>query len=184
MSKWSKVGGWLKDNASDGAALVGSLLTGNVAGAVAAGAALVSSATGSNDPSKVLEKLQSDPDAVLKLKELVYKNEQDVRAHIETMERLELKDQQLEHSETQQTIRAGDASTDREIRMVRPTMAKQSWIATICYCIGCFGLLAMSGDDVFSGYIAMTLFAPAGAYLGLRTTDKGIHAWKEAKSTK
>ena len=37
---WSDVGSWLKDNAGTGAALVGSLLTGNVPGAVAAGVAL------------------------------------------------------------------------------------------------------------------------------------------------
>lgn len=30
MSTWSKVGDWLKDNAGSGAALVGSLVTGNV----------------------------------------------------------------------------------------------------------------------------------------------------------
>ena len=52
--KWSAVGGWLKDNAGTGAVLVGSILTGNVPAAVAAGAALVSSATGESDPAKVL----------------------------------------------------------------------------------------------------------------------------------
>lgn len=41
MSDWGKVGGWLKDNAGTGAALVGSLLTGNAPGAIAAGISLV-----------------------------------------------------------------------------------------------------------------------------------------------
>ena len=34
---WAEVGKWLKENAGIGATLVGSLLTGNVPGAVAAG---------------------------------------------------------------------------------------------------------------------------------------------------
>jgi hypothetical protein len=60
--KWSKVGGWLKDNAGTGTALIGSLLTGNVPGAIAAGVSLVSGATGSNDPSEVLAQLQGNPE--------------------------------------------------------------------------------------------------------------------------
>ena len=172
MSSWSRVGGWLKENAGAGAALVGSMLTGNVAGAVAAGVSLVSSATGSNDPQVALEQLQSDPQTVIKLKELTIQNEQSIRAHIEAMERLKLDDAQKEQDQTQQTIRNGDNSTDEKIRMVRPTMAKQSWLSTIAYCVGCFGVQSISGDDIFNSYIAMILSAPAWAYLGLRTGDK------------
>lgn len=58
---WKEVGQWLKDNAPSGAALVGSLLTGNVPGAVAAGVSLVASATGSTDPAQSLKQLQNDP---------------------------------------------------------------------------------------------------------------------------
>lgn len=181
MSKWRKVGNWLKDNATEGAALVGSLLTGNVAGAVAAGAAMVSSATGSNDPSEVLAKLQNDPSTVIRLKELANEENQRVRDHIEEMERLELEDRQLEHSETQKTIRAGDTSTDEKIRMVRPTMAKQSWVSTIGYCIGCFGVQAITGESIFEAFIAATLSAPAWAYLGLRTIDKSVSSLKGGK---
>ena len=52
---WSDVGSWLKTNAGTGTALIGSLLTGNVHGAIAAGVSLVSSATGQSDPQKALE---------------------------------------------------------------------------------------------------------------------------------
>lgn len=172
MSKWSKVGSWLKENASEGAALVGSLLTGNVAGAVAAGAAMVQSATGKESPDDALIKLQGDPQSIIRLKEIAHQENSDVRRHLEEMNRLELEDKQREHSETQATIRAGDQSTDEKIRMVRPSMAKQSWVATIVYCLGCFFAQAFNGDDLFNGYIATTLSAPAWAYLGLRTTDK------------
>lgn len=180
--KWSKVGRWLKKNAGSGTALIGSLLTGNVPGAIAAGASLVSGATGKTDPDEVLAQLQGNPETMLKLKELYYKNEDSVRQHLETMTRLELEDQQHEHSETQQTIRAGDTALDERIRLVRPTMAKQSWVATIAYCIGCFGVHAINGEDLFSIGIASILSSPAWAYLGLRSGDKLSQAWKDKGS--
>lgn len=172
MSNWRKVGDWLKDNATDGAALVGSLLTGNVAGAVAAGIGMVSSATGSDKPNEVLARLQNDPSTVIRLKEIALEDQKSIRAHIEAIERLKIEDAQLEHSETQKTIRAGDQSSDEKIRLVRPNMAKQSWLATIAYCIGCFAVQAIDGRVIFDVVIAATLFAPAGAYIGLRSYDK------------
>ena len=63
---WSSVGDWIKGNAGSGAALVGSLLTGNIPGAVAAGMSLVSGATGTDNPSDALMQLQTNPDAMLK----------------------------------------------------------------------------------------------------------------------
>jgi hypothetical protein len=179
MSKWAKVGEWLKDNAGAGTALVGSLITGNVPAAIAAGVSLVSSATGSDSPDIALAQLQGSPESVLKLRELYYQNESSVRQHIETMARLELEDGQLEHSETQTTIRAGDASLDDRIRLVRPSIAKESWIGTVAYCLGCFGVRAMTGTDIFDAFIAGFLSAPAWAYLGLRTGDKLVAAWRD-----
>lgn len=175
--KWAKVGQWLKDNAGAGTALIGSLLSGNVPGALAAGVSLVSGATGTNDPEQALAALQTDPTALVKLKELYYQNEADVRRHLETTARLEFEDEQQRHSQTQQTIRAGDTALDERIRWTRPKMAKESWIATIGYCLGCFGVLAITGDDIFSIAIAGILSSPAWAYLGLRTGDKVAQAW-------
>ena len=168
MVRWAKVGDWVKDNAGTGAKLVGSLLAGNAPSAIAAGIALVSSATGTNDPVQALEALQSDPQTLVKLKELYYRNEDSVRRHIETMAELEVRSQES----TQETIRAGDNSNDKDIRMVRPTMAKQSWVATIGYCIGTFGINAIAGENLFDLAVASILSAPAWAYLGLRTADK------------
>jgi hypothetical protein len=174
---WGKVGEWVKSNAGTGVRLVGSLLTGNAPSAVAAGIALVSSATGTNDPLQALETLQRDPNTVVKLKELYYKNEDSVRNHIQTMAELEVRS----HETTQETIRSGDNAEDVEVRRTRPTMAKQSWTATIGYCIGCFGIRAIAGNDLFDLAIAGILFAPAGAYLGLRTGDKFAQAWRTKK---
>lgn len=91
---------------------------------------------------------------------------------------LELNDMQTEHKTTQETIRNGDNSADQVVRHTRPTMAKQSWTATILYCMGCFGVHAIADRNLFDIYIAGILSAPAWAYLGLRTTDKITEASK------
>lgn len=170
--KWKDVGNWIKKNAGTGASLVGSLLTGNVPGAIAAGTSLVSSATGTDNPIEALATLQNDPQALVKLKELYYQNEADIRRHIENIERLKLED----HQETQTTIRAGDTATDEYVRRTRPQMARQSWQATVAYCLGCWLFYAFTGKNLFDGYVASILSAPAWAYIGLRTGDKFAQA--------
>jgi hypothetical protein len=169
---WNDVGGWLKDNATTGAALVGSLLTGNVPGAVAAGVALVSSATGQTDPGKVLGALQGDPETMLKLRELALKESDSIRQHIQAMEEARLKDAQAEHAEQQETIRGGDQSGDEYVRRTRPMMARQSWYSAVAYVVG-FELLKAAGVQTSASLdLAMLLMAPAGAYLGFRSLDK------------
>lgn len=171
--KWSDVGEWLKGNAGTGAALVGSLLTGNVPGAVAAGVALVSSATGTSNPADALAQLRQDPATVIKLRELALQDEASIREHIRAMTEIELKDKQAEHEQTQLTIRSGDNSADEYVRHTRPLMARQSWYATMAYVIGfealkAGGLFSMGAEVE----LAMLLVAPAGAYIGFRTMDK------------
>ncbi len=129
---WKTVGEWIKGNAGTGAALVGSLLTGNVPAAIAAGVSLVSSATGSADPNQALLQLQTDPATMVRLKELAVQDEANIRAHIEAITALELADAQAEHHETQETIRAGDALTSG-IQWVRPSHATISLVAAIVY---------------------------------------------------
>lgn len=179
---WSDVGEWVKANAGTGAALVGSLLTGNVPGAVAAGVSLVSSATGTNDPIDALAALQGDPQTVIKLRELANQEQDSIRKHLETLERLRLEDAQKEHEQQQLTIRGGDVATDEYVRRTRPQMARQSWAATIAYCLGCWVLSAF-GHDIFDGYVASVLSAPAWGYLGLRTGDKISQAIGKKKRT-
>lgn len=170
---WTDVGSWLKNNAGTGAALVGSLLTGNVPGAVAAGVALVGSATGTTDPAKALAALQQDPATMIRLKELSVQEEASIREHIRVMEEMRLKDEQAAHTEQQQTIRGGDTAVDEYVRHTRPMMARQSWYATMAYVIVFEGLKA---TNVFghgaSWDLAMILIAPAAAYLGFRSLDK------------
>jgi len=161
---WDKVGEWLKGNAGTGAALVGSLLTGNVPGAVAAGVSLVSSATGNNDPIKALEQLQSNPETLLKLKELAFKEEDAIRKHLETMTRMDLEDQQKSHEETQKTIRSGDNAEDIVVKRTRPLQSWTSLFAAIVY---------VFVNDAPNTYILGALLTLPFTYAGLREVGKG-----------
>jgi hypothetical protein len=173
--KWSDVGEWIKANAGPGAALIGSLLTGNIPGAVAAGISLVGSATGSTDPAEALQALQGNADAVIRLKELSFREADSIRAHIQSMEEARLKDEQEAHRQQQETIRSGDNAQDEYVRQTRPMMARQSWYAAAGYIIGFEALKAL--DLINTGAVmelALILLGPAGAYLGFRSFDK----WK------
>lgn len=173
MMEWSAVGDWLKKNAGTGAALVGSLLTGNIPGVVAAGVSMVGSATGTTDPVKALEVLQTNPETLLKLKDLAFKEEDSIREHIRVMEEMRLKDEQAAHAEQQQTIRAGDQADDEYVRHTRPMMARQSWYATMFYVIVFEALKALKVFDTGASWdLAMIIIAPAAAYLGFRSLDK------------
>lgn len=129
---WSDVGSFLKQNQKGVAGLVGSLLTGNVVGAVSAGASMVAQATGTTDPDQALAALQSDPDALVRLEEIAAAREAEVNRHLESVMSLELQDKQRSHSETQQTIRNGD-NAEGAVKYVRPTHATLSLIAGIVY---------------------------------------------------
>jgi len=178
---WEGVGSWLKNNTGGLLGLAGAVVTGNLPAGVAAVASMVTEATGETDPAKALAKLQASPETLVKLEEIAKANEQDLRKHHRYMLHLELEDRQKQHSEQQQTIRAGDTANDETVRLTRPTMAKQSWAATIAYCIGSFGVHAIQGTAIFDLAIAGILSAPAWAYMGFRTGDKFAQAWKARK---
>jgi hypothetical protein len=165
MSKWAEVGAWLKDNAGTGAALVGSLLTGNIPGAVAAGVSLVTGATGEATPEKALAALQSDPGVLLKLKELAVQEQASIREHIRAVEEQRLKDAQAEHKETQETVRAGDRAEDRFVRWTRPG---QSWVS-----LGA-ALAYVFTREAPSMELLLLLLALPWAYAGLRQIGKGV----------
>ncbi|MCG6233093.1 hypothetical protein [Vibrio furnissii] len=85
---------------------------------------------------------------------------------------LTLADNQAEHHETQETIRAGDKAEDPYIRKTRPLMARQSFWGMIAYififeAIKAYVPTANGADP----WMALTIGTPAFAYLGLRTID-------------
>lgn len=168
-SGWAKVGNWLKGNAGTGAALVGSLLTGNVPGAVAAGVALVSSATGTNDATKALQQLQTDPATVIRLRELAVQEEASIRAHVQAMEEMRLVDAQQEHEQTQLTIRNGDNADDIVVRRTRPYQSWASLLAGFTY-TG-YQVVYEREVDVFILGAFLTL---PWAYAGLREIGKSF----------
>ena len=170
MSTWTSVGSWLKENAGSGAALVGSLLTGNIPGAIAAGASLVSSATGTSDPIKALATLQSDPATLVRLKELALQEEQNIREHLRAMTQLELEDKQAEHHETQETIRNGDRSESAVTRFHRPGYGWVGLLAGVAYVF-----LTPQPDTA----ILITLLTLPFTYMGVREVGKGIAVWKK-----
>lgn len=162
---WSDVGTWLKGNAGTGAALVGSLLTGNVPGAVAAGVSLVSSATGTSDPVEALQQLQSDPATRVRLAELQQQEQASIRAHLAAMAELEYQNAASEHHETQVTIRSADQSNDALVRSTRPLQSWASLAAAIVY------VFALPDPDIFVLGALLTL---PFTYAGLRGVDKVV----------
>lgn len=169
---WERVGAWLRENGGTGAALVGSLLSGNVPAAVAAGVALVGSATGEATPERALAALQQNPATMLRLRELAVQEADSVRQHLRLTEEARQRDEQLQHEQQQQTIRAGDAAPDEYVRRTRPRMARQSWAVTAVYVLA---FEAAKAGGIGTGpavELAMLLSAPAWAYLGFRTIDK------------
>jgi hypothetical protein len=166
---WSKVGEWLRSNAGPGAALVGSLMTANVPGAMAAGIAMVSSATGTASPDAALQTLQSDPSTVIRLRELAIQDEASVREHIRLIAKQELDDAQAEQKETQETIRTGDTAEDVVVRRTRPL---QSWLSLLA----ALGYVFAKPDPNIE--VLMLLLALPWAYAGLRQIGKGIESFK------
>lgn len=171
MSKWNEVGDWLKNNAGTGAALVGSLLTGNIPGAVAAGVALVSGATGHAEPGAALTAFQSDPATVVRLRELALQDEASIREHIRAMAEIEARDLQAEHEQTQLTIRSGDNAEDVFVRRTRPA---QSW-ASLAGAMG-YVFWHQSAGTVPDVTILTLLLTLPFAYAGLREIGKGLAA--------
>jgi len=165
---WQEVGDWIKDNAGSGAALVGSLITGNVPGAVAAGVAMVQSATGQTDAGSAMAALNSDPKTVAKLRELYYQEQDSVRKHIEQMERIKLD----AFKAGQETIKAGDKAEDKFVRRTRPAQSWLSLSAAIAY------VFTASNVDQ---YVLGALLALPLAYAGLRQVGKGIDSVAEIK---
>lgn len=177
--EWAQVGDWLQKNAGTGASLVGSLLVGNIPGAVAAGVSLVSSATGQASPDAALTQLQNDPASMLKLRELAVQEDASIREHIRAMKELELKDLADEQHETQETIRGGDNAEDVVVRRTRPLQSWLSLVGALAYVAWCCGQ-NKTPDSVTLG-ILLTL---PWSYAGLRQIGKGVDAFTAMRVAK
>lgn len=168
---WSKVGSYLKDNVGKELGLVGSLVTGNVPGALAAGISMIQSATGSSTPDGALAELKGNPDAIVKLKQIAAQEADSIRKHMETMNLQELQDKQAEQHETQATIRNGDNSQYAFVRFTRPA---QSWASLLA----CFVYIAEA--STVNIQVVFALLTLPWAYAGLRQVGKGITSMAQA----
>ena len=175
--EWKDVGQWLQANAGTGAALVGSLLLGNVPGAVAAGVSLVTGATGEALPDKAMTALQNDPSTLVKLRELAVQDDANIREHIRAMTELQLKDAAAEHEQTQQTIRSGDNSADVVVRRTRPLQSWLSLVSAIAYVFACLAF----GLQTDTTILTLLLTLP-WAYAGLRQIGKGVEVVASSKA--
>jgi hypothetical protein len=163
MSTWKDVGAWLSRNGTEGANLVGSLLTGNLGNAVEAGVKLVSGATNYATPDLALSVLQNDSQALERLRKMANDNEASIRSHLLEMERIQLQDAQLEQKETQDTIRAGDRAQDIFVRSTRPGLAWSGFFAAFAY------IIVMDNPNEF--FFQLLIGFPY-AYMGARAYDK------------
>jgi type III secretory pathway component EscV len=159
---WDKVGEFLKDNAGNGAALVGALLTGGTHAAIASAISMVSNATGTNDPQKAMQALKGDPNLIIKLEQIRLTRATEVDSHIATMELAKLEDKQKSHEQTQLTTRNGD-NQKGAIKWVRPSHATISLVAAIFY--------VFTGDNVDWAVLTALLALPT-SYAGLRELGK------------
>lgn len=119
------------------------------------------------------------PETQVELEKLKVELEKEITRRQE----LTLADKQAEQHETQETIRAGDTATDEYVRHTRPMMARRSFWMMVCYVIGMEGLKAFGYGSGADWQLAMTLGAPCGAYLGLRTID-GFAPYSKASGDK
>ena len=159
---WSDVGDWIKDNAGNGASLVGSLLTGNVGGAIAAGVSMVSGVAGTTDPDKALLALQADPKLLIELERVKNERSREINRHIETMALAEIEDKQKAHEQTQLTIRNGD-NAQGGVKWIRPLHSTASLI---------FAMIYTYNAETVDPYILGLFLSLPFAYGGLREFGK------------
>jgi hypothetical protein len=128
---------------------------------------MVSGATGEADADKVLATLQTEPGALLRLKEMAFQNEANIREHIRAMVEIEAKNAQAEHHETQETVRNGDNAEDVVVRRTRPYQSWASLVGAFLY----VGVMVSRSVEP-SLEILMALLALPWAYAGLRQFGK------------
>lgn len=120
---------------------------------------------------KVLDRVIPDPaqkaEAQLELAKLA-----------QSGELAKLADDQAAHKEQQDTIRNGDNAQDEYVRRTRPMMARQSWYAGLLYIFGFEVAQVLKYGEGAQGEIALTILAPALAYMGFRSLDK-FSKWKK-----
>ncbi|MEK2035279.1 hypothetical protein WOC03_22505 [Vibrio parahaemolyticus] len=117
--------------------------------------------------SLINEMQKLPPESLVELESIKAEMQKEVTRRQE----LSLQDKQKEHEQTQLTIRNGDNAKDEYVRHTRPKMARQSFFMMVLYIVAMEFMKAKGLGDGADVYLALTIAAPAFAYLGLRTID-------------
>lgn len=162
---WDKV----KEFIGDSAPVIGTLLGGPAGGATGS---LVASWLGEeDDPAKVLERLQTDPKALIEIKRMESEERQQLRQLEYKAAELKTLDKQHQHEQQQETIRSGDNAEDEYVRRTRPKMARMSFYSGTAYLFLLELLGAFGKGEGADEMLLLTIYSPALAYMGFRTVD-------------
>lgn len=162
---WDKV----KEFIGSSAPVIGSLLGGPAGGA--AGSLVAGWLGVEDDPQKVLERLQTDPKALIEIKRMESEERQQLRQLQYKAAELKTLDKQHQHEQQQETIRSGDNAEDEYVRRTRPKMARLSFYFGTAYLFFLELLSAFGKGDGADEMLLMAIYSPALAYMGFRTVD-------------
>jgi len=159
----------IKDFIGGAAPVVGTLLGGPIGGSI--GGLIANKLGVENDPKAILEKLQTDPEALIKIKQMESEERQQLRQLQYKATELEATERMRQHETTQKTIQVGDTAEDPYVRHTRPMMARWSFFGSLAY-LFLFELLASFGIGAGANeYLLGILLGPSVTYMGVRTVD-------------
>jgi len=172
----------VKNFVGKAAPMIGTLI-GGPAGTAVGG--LVSSALGTdNDPDQVMQELQANPDALLKVKRLEIEQKSELRKLSIQAEQNRLQAETVRLQETNKTMRAEIQSEDPYVRRARPT-----FLYVLAFSVAAEVLLALLALIIAPDqlpalkeiYIALATpqgvgLAACGIYIKKRSDDKGVAA--------
>ncbi len=170
----------IKSLLGNAAPLIGTLIGGPVGTAVGG---LVSSALGvDNTPEAIERELSTNPDAVIKLKQLEFEHGVELKQLAFEHAKLESEERKLTMAQQHTTIQAELASHDAYVRRWRPTWGYSMCLAWVLRFVGLATVMVVYPEqaaDVVNAVVAMTpLFGIGLTVLGInihkRSQDKQI----------
>lgn len=159
----------IKDIVGSAAPLVGSLLGGPLGGSV--GTLIADKLGVKDDASEILNKLKTDPESLVKIKQMESDERQQLRQLKFEEAKLKSEERKHEHQTTQETIQTGDTAEDKYVRRTRPKMARLSFYFGTLYALVMEAATLWDIGDGANPVLLGTLYGPAFTYLGMRTVD-------------
>lgn len=138
---------------------------------------LVASALGvENTPGAISNAMNTDPQAMVKLREIQARNQERLEELALDRHRAELEAETARHAASQETIRTEAEHGTDYVKETRPRIARISGYSTVLYCLVAETARliteawggSLGGADVA---VAAVLFSPCGTYMTMRTFD-------------